>query len=424
MMMTASFIVLSLFSGAHGFQTIAQPRQEIRLRASSSSEGAQRVREYFEAWNARDMQKAVSCFAEDCSYDDTQYADAFVGRESLSKHLYRVAKCLPESFRFVLDDVADGGDRIGVRWHVESEGKPLPFTRGSSFYVIEDGLIASGFDVPEPAPLKPGDSGLRLLSFASDLIKQPQRLLPLICWGLYVQQVFFGHNLPGPDATSLDPATWIEVKDLSLNFWLVGPFLFPDNFPVVHPVLEGLFNIVLAWSALFAGFLADQREPRDTGFFKVLVGMQLLTNAFFLPYLATRPSEEDLTETQQQLKLSAIEQVGESPVLPLLLCAVFFASVSWALFGRPELFGADRFDTFKELASTDRLTSSFIVDITSYSLFQAWLVPDDLKRRNVVTNDEKTKYLALSAIPFIGLVVYFLVRRKLPTLEEEGNSLL
>ena len=43
--------------------------------------------------------------------------------------------------------------------------------------------------------------------------------------------------MPGPSALALDAATWVEVRDLSLNFWFVGPTLF-DSFPVVHPGLE------------------------------------------------------------------------------------------------------------------------------------------------------------------------------------------
>ena len=66
-------------------------------------------------------------------------------------------------------------------------------------------------------------------------------------------------RVPG---TELDGATWAEVRDLSLNFWFVGPMLGaaagqPGLFPARHPGLEAIFNLVLAWSALFAGFLAD-----------------------------------------------------------------------------------------------------------------------------------------------------------------------
>jgi hypothetical protein len=76
---------------------------------------------------------------------------------------------LPASFVFVLDEVADGGAVVGVQWHVErikpgeASGTPLPFARGCSVYKADPatGLITSGFDVPEPAPLKPGSAGQR-----------------------------------------------------------------------------------------------------------------------------------------------------------------------------------------------------------------------------------------------------------------------
>ena len=34
------------------------------------------------------MEAAVLCFAEDCTYEDTQYAGSFEGREALKKHLH------------------------------------------------------------------------------------------------------------------------------------------------------------------------------------------------------------------------------------------------------------------------------------------------------------------------------------------------
>jgi hypothetical protein len=62
--------------------------------------------------------------SEDCVYEDTLYPGAFRGREALKKHLLKVAAALPDSFAFVLDEVSDGGDSIGVQWHVESNGEP------------------------------------------------------------------------------------------------------------------------------------------------------------------------------------------------------------------------------------------------------------------------------------------------------------
>ena len=122
----------------------------------------------------------------------------------------------------------------------------MPPRRGCSVYKTDArGLLVDGFDVVEPAPIKGGDFSLNLLSFASKIIKEPLRVAPLLCFLIYCQQLFLaeGQLLPGPSALALDTATWIEVRDLSLNFWFVGPSLF-GGFPVVHPGLEGIFNLV------------------------------------------------------------------------------------------------------------------------------------------------------------------------------------
>ena len=139
---------------------------------------------YFEAWNARDMDAACAQFSDECEYEDTQYAGAFTGNEALKAHLNKCADNLPPSFRFVIDEVADGGSTVGVQWHVENNGQPLPFTRGCSIYKAdpETGLLVSGFDVPEPAPFKPGSASLQLLGLASKLIAEPVRAIPLAAW--------------------------------------------------------------------------------------------------------------------------------------------------------------------------------------------------------------------------------------------------
>lgn len=69
------------------------------------------------------MAEAIDLFTEDCQYEDTLYPKAFQGKENLRKHLLKVADALPDSFGFVLDEISDGGNTIGVQWHVSSDGK-------------------------------------------------------------------------------------------------------------------------------------------------------------------------------------------------------------------------------------------------------------------------------------------------------------
>lgn len=151
------------------------------------------VRAYFQAWNTRDMESAVALFSDDTIYEDTQYSKAFEGKTELRKHLNKVANALPKTFEFVVDatsaSLSDGSVNVGVQWHVENDGSPLPFTRGCSMYVVEGGEIISGFDVPEPAPFKQGNFGLGVLSVASKLIE-----------GMCFVRFQFGRH---PPATSL-----------------------------------------------------------------------------------------------------------------------------------------------------------------------------------------------------------------------------
>ncbi|KAL1508179.1 hypothetical protein AB1Y20_004299 [Prymnesium parvum] len=425
----------------------------------SPSRGVASVRRYFAAWNERDMALAADQFAEGCTYDDTQYNEPFTGKEALVRHLLRVADALPPSFQFCIDEVADGGDTIGVQWHVENSGVPLPFTRGCSMYKAcggaqrrgklrpppappsvwqadADGKLVSGFDVPEPAPFKPGSASLLLLSVASKLIQEPARAVPLAAWVGYVTIVFFSNGiLPGPDATQLDGATWVEVRDLSLNFWLVAPLLNLPFAPTVHPGLEAIFNWLLAWAAAFGGFLSDGRPGRSAGttsnsMLPVLAGMQaffgptppqihrvrhhhthlspplqrprtppptaasirtmstrqFLTNAVLLPYLVTRPASPDtLTYVED---IGAAATIGESKPLGPILAAVGTAAIG--------------------------LGSSFVVDLVLFALFQGWLVDDDLRRRGVDPESAGALRWLAKGLPFWGLCAYLTVRPSLP----------
>ena len=68
----------------------AQVAGEVEEREEGSA--AKAVRAYFEAWNRRDMETAAKCFAPDCVYEDTQYADAFSGEDALIIHLNKVGR--------------------------------------------------------------------------------------------------------------------------------------------------------------------------------------------------------------------------------------------------------------------------------------------------------------------------------------------
>ena len=386
------------------------PSKEFPIVGSSKVDLTTAVNSYFESWNKRDMISAVSVFADDCEYEDTLYPDVFKSKVALEKHLINVANALPSSFLFIIDNLSVDEDKrtVGVQWHLESEGKVLPFTRGASMYVFNsEGYIIKGFDVPEPV-IKSGSISLQVLKSAKTIIQEPQRLFAVGAWVFYVWYVFLSDVAPGPNALTLDPKTWNEVFHLSFNYLLISPVFIPSLAPVEHPWLESLFNVVLLYATLFFGFVTDGKpnnipilssttsntdssptttattdaatESESNAMVPTLIGMQLLTNAFLLPYLITRPIPTTPTITSP---LTGIEKAGESKLLPGIVFGFSMLCLYWLLEGRADVYGTvqDRYESFKTLISTDRLSFSFLVDILYFSVFQGWLMDDDYARR-------------------------------------------
>jgi hypothetical protein len=432
---------------------------------NKSSKKQNAVTQYFDAFNDRDMERAVNCCAPDIEYDDTQYPEPFQGRDSLRNHLFKVANALPSTIQFVVDDMSQDVSepdqtKVGVQWHLENSDNPgqtLPFSRGCSFYYIDkqSGLIAKGFDVPEPAPFKAGSAGITILSVATKLIEEPVRVLPLAVWITYMYVVFFSNGiLPGADATQLEPRTWEEVRDLSLNFFFVAPVLnLPFSPHTVHPMLEGVFNLLLSWAALFAGFMTDDRPTNNKAntipfFPQTLVGMQALTSAIFLPYLVTRTSESSVLRPNNtsissddtnnnnnnmvvyQEDLTTLQSVvGESRALGGFLAAVGTVSLGWAGWARADEYGValspERWQGFMDLLSIDRVGCSFLVDLAIFAIFQGWLVEDDMKRRSNSTittgafsSRDQLLINVATYVPFFGLAAYLMVRPALPCKNE------
>ena len=376
--------------------------------------------QYFAAWNERNMIKACSIFSEDCEYDDTAFPHAFVGQDALQKHLRLCADCFPSSFRFVIDDQIIGKDGyIFVRWHVENDDGELPFTRGCSFYRTQNGKITKGTDFVEPPVLKSGHILLNARSMVGKLAEEPVRIIPLVVWAAYIFIVFFSEWFYGLPATALEQRTWEEVRDLSLNFFLVSPILHLPFAPVVHPMLEGVFNLLLSWAALFAGFLSDDRakKPNLLPMLPMVAGMQFLTSAFLLPYLVTRSSETDEGPVYVE-DLSQVAQVTESRLLAPLLTAVGSGSILWAIMARADQFGDwnERLVSFGELLRIDRVGSSFLVDLAIFAAFQGWFVEDDAKRRGMSL---ASPLVALGKfLPFFGMGAYLTFRDSLPSKED------
>lgn len=393
--------------------------------------------QYFNAWNNRDMETAVDAFVDDLRYEDTAFPSPFVGKPALEAHLLKCSAAFPSNFEIVIDAVAvdTKGKSATCEWHFENDRESLPFTQGCSYYKLDASCkqIVEGIDFIEPAVVKPAGFTLFTDSFATKLKDEPIRWIPVVSWIAYMYIVFFSDGiLPGANALQLEARTWEEVINLSLNFFLVSPLLNLPFSPSVHPMLEGVFNLLLSWAAMFAGFLSDDRprKPNLLPMFPMVAGMQFLTSAFLLPYLAVRSSEAVSSIASSRNNnivskedLPVVAQIaGESRALPGLMAFVGSGSIAWFFLGRAGEYGSgfvERYASFVDLLSIDRVGSSFLVDLAIFALFQGWMVDDDMTRRGMKENEGGLLELAGKYIPFFGMAAYLLLR---PSLPERGDG--
>ncbi|KAH7276605.1 hypothetical protein KP509_39G014300 [Ceratopteris richardii] len=172
----------------------------------------------------------------------------------------------------------------------------------------------------------------------------------------------------------------------------------------------------MGWTIMFAPLLfTDRHKEKFRGSLTALWGIQMfLTNTVLIPYMAIRLSQENCTDEPSprfnslKLDLSGVQKtmVAGAKVLSILCGLVGITSILWFFFGRAtEGFGdlSDRWTFFLEYLSIDRPGYAFIWDICLYTLFQPWLIGDNLNKVDT-TKAELVKYLRF--IPYVGLVAY------------------
>ena len=88
-----------------------------------------KAQSFYDSWNSRDVEQAISYFADDVYFVDAQYSKPFEGKANVKKYLQECADSLP-GWKFIIDDFSEdlGRRRVGLKWHVSDSRKtPLPF---------------------------------------------------------------------------------------------------------------------------------------------------------------------------------------------------------------------------------------------------------------------------------------------------------
>ncbi|KAK9114889.1 hypothetical protein Syun_021686 [Stephania yunnanensis] len=206
----------------------------------------------------------------------------------------------------------------------------------------------------------------------------------MVLWameGVYVLWLFILPFAPGDPVWAISSETTKSLVGLSLNFFFILPLLNYGQLtvqkllvvginvleaPVLHPMSEGLFNFVIAWTVLFAPLLfTDCKRNRYKGSLDVLWGlMMFLTNTFLIPYMAIRLNEMNSESTPtEKSKLGVVMTNGASAV-GLIGGSVCLLSILWASLCR---LGS----SFCALAVDLHFLVSYIKNI-SYAIAYRW----------------------------------------------------
>jgi hypothetical protein len=251
--------------------------------------------------------------------------------------------------------------------------------------------------------------------------------------------IMLGSAAPGHPAWQVDTAVISELLHESLNFFYVNVAAHAAGITLIpcipeHPVSEALFNFVAAWGLLFLPLMATDRAGRRVVRWQLWWGgIMLLTNVFFVPYLALRAVPEahpsHLTPSQRTaaslsssaaaasaktiLKGSAAARAAATKVVAAEArwaatgravggAAMFFGGVSlaWAAAARPEYgdvparvaYAGQRF-------ASERVFYAFVVDMGLYTFWQAWMMRDAGAPRR------------FCALPFFGLAAWLVAGR-------------
>ncbi|GAB4840271.1 hypothetical protein Ancab_021035 [Ancistrocladus abbreviatus] len=233
--------------------------------------------------------------------------------------------------------------------------------------------------------------------------------------GVYIFWLFLLPFAPGDPVWAISSDTISSLVGLSLNFFFILPLMNSVGIclmdaPVLHPMSEGLFNFVIGWTLMFAPLLfTDSRKDRYKGSLDFLWGLQMfLTNTFLIPYMAIRLNEPDSEISPRKPSQLGSLMINGAPIVGLTGGTVCLISIIWGLFGRTDgNFGdiRERWDFLVSYLGSERLAYAFIWDIVLYTIFQPWLIVDNLQNVQKSRVDI-VKYVAF--VPVVGLVAYLL----------------
>lgn len=124
--------------------------------------------------------------------------------------------------------------------------------------------------------------------------------------------------------------------------------------------------------------------------------------------MAIRLNKQDPNQSPPKLSKLGSVMVQGAPLVGLIGGSVCVLSLIWAFFGRGgEQFGGltERTQYLVSYLGSERLAYAFIWDIVLYSIFQPWLIGENIEN---VKRDDVGFVNWVRFIPVVGLVFYLL----------------
>lgn len=252
--------------------------------------------------------------------------------------------------------------------------------------------------------------------------------------------IMLGSAAPGNPAWQVDPSVISELFHESLNLFYINVAAHAAGITLIqcipeHPVSEALFNFVAAWGLLFLPLMATDRAGRRVEHWPLWwMGIMLLTNIFFVPYLALRalpeahpshlrPSQRTAASLSSSAAAASAKNILEGSSVARAVAAETVAtearwaaagrtvggaamflggvSLAWAATARPE-YGdlAARASYAGQRFGSERVFYAFVVDAGLYTFWQAWMMRDAGAPRR------------FCAVPFFGLAAWLIAGRQ------------
>ena len=166
-------MIVKSFSSLLLISSLQLPIIPLSVKAKDDISYYLNAKDFYNSWNNKDIEKAITYFSDDIIFNDAQYDKPFIGKNEVKNYLQECADSLT-GWSFIIDDYAEdiNGRKVGLKWHVsDSSNIPLPFpNKGISFLKFnENGLITECNDMVEPT-VKTGSFQLPLLRVVSKLL--------------------------------------------------------------------------------------------------------------------------------------------------------------------------------------------------------------------------------------------------------------